>query len=63
MIVVEKFTQRTPAWVDLQSRDQEASRASYTRLFGWQYQDVPIGGRQTYSMATLDGRPVAAIVP
>jgi len=57
------YTPGTFCWVDLVSGDQDASKAFYTALFGWDYQDFPIGEGTFYSVAQLDGRPVAAIVP
>jgi len=57
------YTPGTFCWVDLVSADQDASKAFYTGLFGWDYQDLPIGDGAFYSVAQLEGKPVAAIVP
>jgi antitoxin (DNA-binding transcriptional repressor) of toxin-antitoxin stability system len=38
-------------------------RRSPPELFGWDYEDFPTGEGAGYSIAQLDGRPVAAIVP
>src|SRR3954468_12089987 len=46
-----------PCWIDLRKPDPEAARAFYGGLFGWSYSDDP------YSIASLDGRAVAAIAP
>ena len=50
----------TPCWVDLGVADIGKARAFYTGLFGWDVQEGPpeSGG---YSMAELNGRPVAGI--
>jgi uncharacterized protein len=48
------YSPGTFCWVDLVSGDQDASKAFYSALFGWDYED---------SVAQLDGKPVAAIVP
>lgn len=53
----------TFSWVDLQTHDQDAAKAFYRGLLGWDYEDVPIGDGQVYSMAKLDGHSVAAISP
>jgi predicted enzyme related to lactoylglutathione lyase len=53
----------TFCWVDLMVPDQDAAKAFYTALFGWDYQDFPIPGGGTYSVAQVDGKAVAAIVP
>jgi uncharacterized protein len=52
----------TPCWVDLGVADIGKAKAFYTGLFGWDVQEGPpeSGG---YSMAELDGRPVAGIGP
>ncbi|MGA2530261.1 MAG: VOC family protein [Acidimicrobiales bacterium] len=57
------YAQGTPSWVDLQTTDQDAAKAFYGELFGWQFDDqaMPQGG--TYSMALKDGDVVAAISP
>ena len=52
-----------PVWVDLSSSDVEASRAFYSRLFGWQIDvtdDPEFGG---YGLAKIDGQDVAGIGP
>ena len=53
----------TFSWVDLNTDDQEASKAFYADLLGWQYNDIPIGDGIHYSMAQVDGHDVAAISP
>ena len=52
-----------PVWVDLSSSDPEASRAFYSRLFGWRVEvtdDPQYGG---YGLAKLGDRDVAGIGP
>jgi uncharacterized protein len=50
----------TPCWVDLGTTDVEAAGAFYGQLFGW---DIEYGPAEMghYSMATVGGRPVAAL--
>jgi predicted enzyme related to lactoylglutathione lyase len=57
------YTPGTFCWVDLMAADQDAAKRFYTGLFGWDYQDFPIGEGTFYSLALLDGKPVAAITP
>ena len=57
------YTQGTPNWVDLPTSDQAAAKAFYAGLFGWTYDDQPMGEGQVYSMAMLGGHQVAAISP
>lgn len=63
MTTKTSYEQGTPCWVDLQTPDQDAARAFYAGLFGWQYQDQPMPEGPVYSMAQLDGRNAAAIAP
>jgi uncharacterized protein len=51
----------TFSWVDLQTSDQEAAKAFYADLLGWDYDEVPVAEGATYSMAQLQGQSVAAI--
>jgi predicted enzyme related to lactoylglutathione lyase len=57
------YAQGTPNWVDLPTSDQAAAKAFYAGLFGWTYDDQPMGEGQVYSMAVLRGHQVAAISP
>ncbi|HEV7195673.1 MAG TPA: VOC family protein [Pedococcus sp.] len=63
MTVHTAYQQGTPCWVDLQTSDQEAAKAFYGQLFGWDYDDRPMPQGGPYSMALLGGRTVAAIAP
>jgi uncharacterized protein len=49
------------SWVDLATTDQEAAKAFYAGLFGWEYEDMPIGDGAAYTMCRLDRKDVAAI--
>jgi len=58
----------TPSWVDIQTSDPTAAKSFYRALFGWEYDDRPVGhdadGHDAfYSMATKNGKHVAAIAP
>jgi uncharacterized protein len=57
------YTPGTFSWVDLQTSDQDAAKAFYADLLGWDYEEVPIGDGTTYSMAKLQGHSVAGIGP
>jgi predicted enzyme related to lactoylglutathione lyase len=59
----ESYTPGTPSWVDLATSDQAAAKEFYSGLFGWSYNDQPMGDGVFYSMATLKGDTVAAIAP
>jgi uncharacterized protein len=53
----------TFSWTDLTTSDQEAAKAFYGELFGWQAEDVPVGEGITYTMMSVDGKNVAAVSP
>lgn len=48
-------------WVDLTTPDPAAAKAFYGELFGWTYDDSPVGNGAVYSMAKLDGLDVCAM--
>jgi predicted enzyme related to lactoylglutathione lyase len=58
-----KYTPGTFSWTDLNTTDQEAAKTFYTGLFGWSYDDAPVGDDVYDSMASIDGKMVAAISP
>jgi predicted enzyme related to lactoylglutathione lyase len=58
-----EYTPGTFSWADLSTTDQDAAKQFYTELFGWAYNDNPIGDGVTYSMAVADDKAVAAIAP
>src|SRR4051812_34934630 len=51
----------TFSWAELATSDAAAAKAFYTTLFGWSYDDRPLGDGQVYSMAQRDGSNVAAL--
>jgi predicted enzyme related to lactoylglutathione lyase len=57
------YTPGTFCWSELTTSDQEAAKAFYGGLFGWQANDTPVGDAGAYySMQLVDGKPVAAIM-
>jgi predicted enzyme related to lactoylglutathione lyase len=57
------YTPGTFSWADLTTPDQDAAKAFYSALFGWQIIDSPIDENTAYSMGFIDGKPVGAISP
>ena len=51
----------TFSWVDLQTDDLDRARSFYSELFGWEYNDIPIGDGAVYSMAQVRGHNVAGL--
>ena len=62
MADTKTFVANAPAWVDLSSKDADASRDYYAKLFGWK---VEIAGPDAggYALAKLGGKDVAGIGP
>jgi len=56
------YTPGTFCWSELTASDQDAAKAFYGALFGWEADDRPVGDAGSYySMQLIDGKPVAAI--
>src|ERR1700709_1865782 len=51
----------TISWTDLATSDQEGAKQFYAALFGWEYDDRPMGDAGAYSMAQLGGRRAAVL--
>src|SRR3954454_15907776 len=51
----------TFSWAELATSDADAAKSFYSTLFGWDYDDNPIGDGQVYSVARRDGKRVAAL--
>ena len=58
---IESYKQGTPSWIDLSTTDVDGAKAFYSALFGWEYQDNPMGEGQVYSMAQIDGSAAGAM--
>lgn len=56
-------THGTFSWVENATTDIDGAKSFYARLFGWDYDDRPVGDGIYYSMARLAGQFVAAIAP
>ncbi len=51
----------TLSWADLAVRDLEGAKRFYGGLFGWEFEDQPMGEGSVYSMARLRGLDAAAL--
>ena len=58
-----QYAPGTFSWTDLSTTDQDAAKAFYAGLFGWQAMDMPVDENTLYSMQMVDGKAVAAISP
>ena len=63
MHIVKGYPDAVFAWVDLSTNDTEAAKAFYTGLFGWEYDDMPLGDFGFYTMYQIDGHNVAGMGP
>ena len=61
MAVMEKHAVGTVCWAELAARDVEGAKRFYRGLFGWEIEDLPIGGGAFYTMARQEGRDAAAL--
>jgi uncharacterized protein len=57
------FAPGTVAWVDISSKDVEASKGFYSRLFNWQPQTIPDPQAGGYTFWMLNGKMVGALGP
>jgi uncharacterized protein len=51
----------TFCWVELGTTDNAAAKTFYTQLFGWEYEDHPMGPGMVYTMLKLNGKDVGAL--
>jgi uncharacterized protein len=51
----------TLSWADLATSDAEGAKRFYGELLGWEYEDLPVGDGQVYTMARVGGLEVAAL--
>jgi uncharacterized protein len=58
-----RYNLGTFCWTDLTTTDQDAAKTFYGELFGWEFEDFPVGESAVYSIARIDGKDVAAISP
>ncbi len=56
-----QYAPGTFCWVELGTTDGEAAKKFYTGLFGWSFNDSPIGPGMVYTMLKLDGKDVGAL--
>jgi predicted enzyme related to lactoylglutathione lyase len=47
-------------WIELNTTDQNAAKTFYSKLFGWQPDDSPMGPDAFYTTFKIDGRSAAA---
>jgi predicted enzyme related to lactoylglutathione lyase len=55
-----EYAPGTFSWADLGTTDLEGAKSFYSELFGWHFEDMPAGDSMIYSMASKNGKSVAA---
>ncbi len=58
----ERHEPGTFSWMDLSTSDADGAKAFYGGLFGWDFEDSEIPGGGVYTMCSVQGDEVAAIV-
>lgn len=61
MSEMKEYTPGTFCWPELIAIDSDRAKEFYTKLFGWNIADVPIGDGKVYSMASIEGKDVGAL--
>lgn len=56
-----EYAPGTFCWVELGTTDGDAAKKFYTQLFGWSFEDRPIGPDGVYTMLQQDGKDVGAL--
>ncbi len=59
---VPEYKPGTFCWVELGTTDGEAAKKFYTKLFGWGFDDIPLGPDKVYTMLKLNGKDVGAVM-
>ena len=49
-------------WFELMTTDVAAAKEYYGKLFGWEYEEVPMDGGDPYTLVKVDGKPVAGMM-
>ena len=51
----------TFSWAELATSDADSAKSFYSSVFGWEYEDNPIGDGQVYTTASRDGKQAGAL--
>jgi predicted enzyme related to lactoylglutathione lyase len=62
MTTFSEHKQGTFSWIELATTDAAAAKKFYGELFGWKFDDMPMGPDEVYTMANLgEGKTVGAL--
>lgn len=62
MSEVKSYANGQFCWTDLATTDPAAAKRFYGEIFGWKVEDIPMDQGGVYSMAMINGQPVAAMM-
>ena len=63
MSEVTEYVPGTFCWPELVASDVDKAKEFYSKLFGWDIKDNPIGEDMVYSMANIGGKEVGGLYP
>ena len=58
---VPEYKPGTFCWVELGTSDSGAAKSFYSQLFGWEYEDNPMGPDMVYTMLKLNGKEIGGL--
>lgn len=58
---IKKHTPGSFCWAEVATLDAQKTKAFYSELFGWKYEDRPAGEFGIYTMCKLDGKDLAGL--
>lgn len=61
MSIISEYKPGTFCWPELVASDKEKAKEFYSKLFGWEYSEVPVGEDNVYSMTYLKGKEVGGL--
>jgi len=61
MTTINSYKHGTFSWVELATTDSDAAKKFYGSLFGWTFDDMPMGPDAFYTMCKLDGKTASAL--
>jgi len=61
MSEMTEYKPGTFCWPELVASDSNKAKEFYSKLFGWEINDMPIGNDNVYSMALIRGKEAAAL--
>jgi len=61
MAEITNYDQGEFCWTELCSTDANSAKNFYKQIFGWGYDDIPIGDGVTYTMAQVESKSACAL--